>query len=146
MGEFDFVPKIMEDLGVDILFNRVAVQPGKPTTFGRKGNKIVFGLPGNPVSSFVQFDILVKPLIYKIMGFTYSNPPVKLSMGSLFTRKKTERRAYLPVSIQNNGLVKLTEYNGSAHIHALPKSDGLMIIEKGVEQIREGELVDVRLF
>jgi molybdopterin molybdotransferase len=59
MGDFDFVPAVMAKAGVNILFSRVAVQPGKPTTFGTKGEKVVFGLPGNPVSSFIQFEMLV---------------------------------------------------------------------------------------
>ncbi|MBI9069181.1 MAG: molybdopterin molybdotransferase MoeA [Salinivirgaceae bacterium] len=146
MGEFDFVPQIMTDLGVEILFDRVAVQPGKPTTFGRKENKIIFGLPGNPVSSFVQFEILVKPLIYKMMGFHYKCPSLKLRMGNIFKRRKADRRAYIPVTISDDSKVYTSEYHGSAHIHALPKSNGLIIIEIGVETINEGELVDVRLF
>ncbi|MCK5170150.1 MAG: molybdopterin molybdotransferase MoeA, partial [Bacteroidales bacterium] len=68
MGTFDFVPKVLEQAGVKILFDSIAVKPGKPTTFGMADNKFCFGLPGNPVSSFVQFDLLVKPLIYNLMG------------------------------------------------------------------------------
>lgn len=146
MGEFDFVPKIMADLGIEIQFDRVAVQPGKPTTFGRKEDKIIFGLPGNPVSSFVQFEILVKPLIYMMMGFDYECPSVKLLMGKHFSRKRSNRRAYIPVTINKESKVVPIEYHGSAHIHALPQSDGLIIIEKGIESINEGDLVDVRLF
>lgn len=146
MGDFDFVPKIMADLGVDILFNRVAVQPGKPTTFGRRDNKVVFGLPGNPVSSFVQFDILVKPLIYKWMGYDYICPCVKLPVAADFKRKKDARQAYLPIKINESGKVVFTEYHGSAHIYALPASDGLAIIPKGTKELNQGDLVDVRLF
>lgn len=146
MGEFDFVPKIMTDLGIEILFNRVAVQPGKPTTFGLKGEKIVYGLPGNPVSSFVQFEILVKPLIYKMMNYEYKSQVMKLTMGSTYTRKKTERKSFIPITINEKGMVIPTEYHGSAHIHALPQSHGLISIEQGVATLNEGDLVDVRLF
>ncbi len=68
MGTFDFVPKILEQAGIEILFRTVAIQPGKPTIFGIKGNKRIFGLPGNPVSCFTIFEILVKPMLWKMMG------------------------------------------------------------------------------
>ena len=58
MGDFDFVPSVLEKAGVKILIRQVNVQPGKPTTFGIHPNAVVFGLPGNPVSSFIQFEIL----------------------------------------------------------------------------------------
>jgi len=146
MGDFDFVPKIMAGLGIDILFNKVAVQPGKPTTFGVKGDKVVFGLPGNPVSSFIQFDILVKPLIHKIMGSSGISAFIKLPMGVHFTRKKADRQAYIPILLNEESKVIPANYHGSAHIFALPKSQGIAIIPKDINEINEGGLVDVRLF
>ena len=69
MGDYDFVPSVLTRCGVDLLFDRVAVQPGKPTTFGKTDSgKMVFGLPGNPVSSFAQFELLVRPALEKMMG------------------------------------------------------------------------------
>jgi molybdopterin molybdotransferase len=61
MGDFDFVPGVLERAGVRLLFTRVAVQPGKPTTFGIHEKAKVFGLPGNPVSSFMMFEMIVRP-------------------------------------------------------------------------------------
>src|SRR5674476_198839 len=69
MGDFDFVPLVLEQAGVKILFDQVNVQPGKPTTFGIHPKAIIFGLPGNPVSSFIQFEMLVRPLICKMMEY-----------------------------------------------------------------------------
>jgi molybdopterin molybdotransferase len=146
MGEFDFVPKIMKDLGIEIQFNRVAVQPGKPTTFGTKGNKVVFGLPGNPVSSYVQFELLVKPLLFTMLGIEEMPMEITLHMGEDFKRKKTERKAYLPVKVNEHGEVFTINYNGSAHIHALPFCNGLMSIEIGENCLNKGEKVNVRLF
>ena len=56
MGDYDFVPGILEECGLEILFKSIAVQPGRPTLFGKKENKFCFGLPGDPVSSFGQFE------------------------------------------------------------------------------------------
>jgi molybdopterin molybdotransferase len=146
MGDFDFVPKIMSDLGIEILFDKVAVQPGKPTTFGVKGSKVVFGLPGNPVSSFIQFDILVKPFLYKSMNANWFDRTVKLPLASDYSRKKADRSSYIPVTINNKSQVVPADYHGSAHIFALPQSHGVAVIPRGVFQLKAGDLVDVRLF
>jgi len=69
MGDFDYVPKAMENLDIEILFKSVAIQPGRPIVFGKRGNQFIFGLPGNPVSSFVLFEVLVKPFLLKMMGY-----------------------------------------------------------------------------
>ena len=71
MGDYDFVPSVLQKLGVSIYFEKVAVKPGKPTLFGIKEKTFFFGIPGNPVSTFVIFEILIKPLIYRMMGHTY---------------------------------------------------------------------------
>jgi len=146
MGDFDFVPKIMNDLDIKIEFNRVATQPGKPTTFGKKGNKFVFGLPGNPVSSYVQFEILVSPLINKMLGKSPTNPTIKLPLAKDYNRKKSERTAFIPINISDDSLVYTAEYHGSAHIYALPNAQGLAIIPQHIKELKKGELVDVRLF
>ncbi len=146
MGDFDFVPKIITNLGISILFDAVAVQPGKPTTYGKKDNKFVFGLPGNPVSAYIQFEILVKPLLQKITGTEIKSNTISLPLGINYKRKKGERKAYIPVNINNTGQVIPAEYHGSAHIFALPDADGLAVINEGFTELNKGDLVDVRLF
>ncbi len=143
MGDFDYVPEIMQEIGVKILFKSIAVQPGRPTVFGVKGDKYIFGLPGNPVSSFVQFEMLVKPLIQKMIGNQNTNSEILLPMGSDIHRKKTERKSFLPVSIRN-GEVFPVEYHGSAHIHSYIFANGIIAMEKGVLSLKKGEKVHVR--
>lgn len=145
MGEFDFVPKIMNELGIKIHFDRVATQPGKPTTFGTIDDKFVFGLPGNPVSSFVQFEILVKPLIMQLMGSDLNRKNIKLPLAENYKRKKAQRLAFIPVTINEESEVVLNEYHGSAHINALPTADALAEIPMGVNEVKKGDLVNVRL-
>lgn len=144
MGDFDFVPRVMRDCGVDIKFQKMAVQPGKPTTFGVHANAFIFGLPGNPVSSFMQFELVVKPLIYKMMGTAYKPISIRLPMGREFNRKRAERMAWFPVKITDDAKVVPVEYHGSAHIYALHTADAIVPIHIGEKQIKEGELVDVR--
>lgn len=143
MGEYDYVPKLLGDQGVEILFKSLAMQPGRPTVFGVKPGKYIFGLPGNPVSSFVQFEMLVKPLIYAMMGHNYQPPKIALPMGVTFSRKKTTRKTLIPVFFED-GKVYPVEYHGSAHIHAYIYAHGIVAMEMGRSELKKGELVDVR--
>lgn len=144
MGDFDFVPEIMEKAGVEIKFRTIAVQPGKPTIFGTFGErKFIFGLPGNPVSSYTQFELLVRPLILKLMNSTSLLKIISLPMGTEYKRRKSVRKSFIPINIVD-GKVYPVEYHGSAHIHSYVNADGVTSIEIGKEKLEKGELVDVR--
>jgi len=144
MGDFDFIPEVMESAGVKILFARVNVQPGKPTTFGIHRDAIVFGLPGNPVSSFTQFELLVRPLICKMMGYDLNPVSIQLPMKVEFSRRMAARHAFIPVIITPDSMVKPVEYHGSAHISALSLADGIISLPAGKQTIERGEIVSVR--
>ena len=145
MGDYDYVPSVMKKIGIKILFDSISIQPGKPTKFGVKDGKLIFGLPGNPVSSYMQFEILVKPAIQKMMGGALkSNMIARLPLAKTYKRNKTERLGLIPVSISNENKVIAVDFHGSAHIFALAKTDGYIMIPMGEPEIKEGELVDVR--
>jgi len=144
MGDFDFIPAVLEKAGVKILFSRVNIQPGKPTTFGIHPDAIVFGLPGNPVSSFVIFELLVKPLICKMMGNKYEPVSIPLVMKSSFYRRSADRLGWIPVMITKEGMVTPVEYHGSAHISSLTLAFGLIPLNVGIKTIEKGEVVSVR--
>lgn len=144
MGDFDFVPKIMEEVGIEILFSKVAVQPGKPTTYGLHQNTRVFGLPGNPVSAFMQFELMVKPLIYKMMESSWQPLDLVLPLGKDYRRRKADRMSWFPVQINAKGEVLPVEYHGSAHIFSLPFAHGISYIGIGETELKKGELVRVR--
>lgn len=144
MGDFDFVPSVLERAGVKMLFTRVAVQPGKPTTFGVHPKALVFGLPGNPVSSFVQFELLVRPLIYRMMGLNWEPLVIPVPMKESYYRKSTDRMGLIPVIITSDGFAEVVEYHGSAHISALPGAWGIVSIPRGVNALEAGLVVKVR--
>ena len=144
MGDFDFVPSVLKNAGVRILFSQIKVQPGRPTTFGVHPEALVFGLPGNPVSSFIQFEILVRPLINKMMGYDWEPVKWKLPMAVRYERKSSERMAWIPVNLTGDGKVKPIEYHGSAHIAAYPYADGIISIPVGSTFIEKNEVVTVR--
>jgi molybdopterin molybdotransferase len=145
MGDFDYVPDVLKSMGVDIVFKSIAVQPGKPTLFGMMGDKVIFGLPGNPISSLFQFEMLVKPAILKLMG---AAAPVassfKLPLALGYARKRNERLGLIPAFINANGEVEPIKYHGSAHIFALTNVNALFFAPIGVSEFKKGELVDVR--
>ena len=143
MGQFDFIPGVFQKLGVEVLFQTLAVQPGKPTLFGKLGKKRIFGLPGNPVSAFNTFELLVKPYLRLSMGSTSGWSIIKLPMGAPYSRKKSGRDSFVPVKIEQ-GKVFPKDYHGSAHIQALTTADGFIMIPLGTTQIEEGASIDVR--
>lgn len=144
MGDFDFVPAVMQDAGIDILFKSVAVQPGKPTVFGCRDNTYIFGLPGNPVSSFVIFEMMVKPFLLKMMGNDHHPVEITLPMGTRYSRRRSERKSFIPVRI-SNGEIFPVEYHGSAHINAYTAADAVLVMEIGTTVFNLGDPAHVRL-
>ncbi|HKJ43194.1 MAG TPA: gephyrin-like molybdotransferase Glp [Sunxiuqinia sp.] len=144
VGDFDFVPDVIEQLGFDILFSKLTVKPGKHTTFALKDNKYIIGLPGNPVSSYIQFEIFVKPFLYRLMNYSLPAPSLPLPLASDFKRRKTDREEFVPVALNANNEVERIEYHGSAHIHAYHQAFGYMNIPIGIGKITKGEIVYVR--
>jgi molybdopterin molybdotransferase len=144
-GDYDYVPGIMKQIGIDVLFQKVAIKPGKPTVFGLSEDTYCFGLPGNPVASFVVFEFLVKPFLYKIMGHDYRPACACVPLALAVTRKKTERQSWIPVAISEDLEATPVKYHGSANITALCDADGLISINKGVAELEKGKIVQVRL-
>ncbi|MCK4237391.1 MAG: molybdopterin molybdotransferase MoeA [Candidatus Krumholzibacteria bacterium] len=145
MGEFDYVPRVLEEKGFELLFEKVAVKPGKPTVFGKIDSKYVFGIPGNPVSTFVIFELFVKPFCYRLMGCDYSPVTVTAKLAETIKRKKAERLEFIPVSMSPDGEVGPVDYHGSAHIHAYTAANGFISIEVGEKEIEAGKYVKVTL-
>ena len=144
MGDFDFVPSVLGRAGVKIQFDRVNVQPGKPTTFGTHSKAVVFGLPGNPVSSFIQFEVLVRPFINKMMGYTWIPLEYDLPLGIDFDRKSSGRLGFIPVTINTNKEVIPVNFHGSAHLAALSDTEGIIAMKPGIQSLKKGEIVNVR--
>jgi molybdopterin molybdotransferase len=146
MGDFDLVPKVLKSEGYELLFEKIATQPGMPTVFGRSERGFCFGLPGNPVSTFILFENLVKPFLYKLMGHDYHPRIVTMRLVVPVRRKKTDRASWIPVRIVSPDRIAPIEYHGSAHLNSLCGADGLICIPIGVSELKEDSPTDVRLF
>ncbi len=145
MGDYDFVPGMMEKAGIEILFHKIAIKPGKPTILGRKKDHLVIGLPGNPVSTFLQFELLIKPVLFKMMGATYAPVQIKLPLGEDLKSKRDNRDSWKPVQIIEGKIYSL-DYHGSGHLHVLQKTDGFICIKAETERIEKNTMIDVRQF
>jgi molybdopterin molybdotransferase len=144
VGDFDFVPEIIRELGFEIHFSKISIKPGQHTTFASKANKYIIGLPGNPVSSFIQFEVFALPFLRKLMNYEKPELLLPLAMGQSFTRKKSDREECLPVTVSSGNEVLMIDYHGSAHIHAYHQAFGFITVPAGQTEIKKGEIVYVR--
>jgi molybdopterin molybdotransferase len=145
VGDFDLVPAALRQNGVELRFEKIAVKPGKPTVFGVWERGYCFGLPGNPVSTFVVFELLVRPFLYRLMGHDYRPRHVQMRLDQTVARKDSDRQSWIPVRITSEETVEPVQYHGSAHLSALCDAGGLVPMEIGVTSIGQGTPVRVRL-
>ena len=141
MGDYDFIPDMIRKTGAEIFFHGLAIKPGKPTLFGKRGNTFIFGMPGNPVSTFVIFEVLVKPFLFRMMGI--EQPPV-LSRGTTaetIRRKTADRVEFLPVRIEG-GIVTPLPYHGSSNLDTLAEANALLRLEQGEYEYPKGTETD----
>jgi molybdopterin molybdotransferase len=144
VGDFDFVPEIIQELGFEIHFNKINIKPGQHTTFASKVNKYIIGLPGNPVSAFIQFEVFVLPFLRKLMNYTQSEIRFPIRMSDDFSRKKSDREECLPVQLTSENEIRMVNYHGSAHIHAYHQAFGFITVPAGKTELKKGDLVYVR--
>jgi len=117
---------------------------GRPMVFGVSDEVFYFGMPGNPVSSFVMFELLVRPFLFKMMGHDLKHGVCLRRLEEDITRNRTARDSWLPVVFTGSDGAAKVEYHGSAHINALCKADGLLCMPAGVAEIKAGTIVAVR--
>mgnify|MGYP000541807279 CR=1 FL=1 len=148
VGDYDFVKDVLKNLGMEMVFWKVAMQPGRPLVFGTIRGKPVFGLPGNPVSSMVSFEQFVRPSLLKMMGHRQLFRPVIEAILMEEIRKKTGRRQFIRASVSLKGnqyIVTTTGEQGSGILKSMVKANGLIMIPEDSEIVRAGEKVKVQL-
>jgi len=148
VGDYDFVKDVLADLGVEIVFWKVAMKPGMPVAFGTVQGKPVFGLPGNPVSSMVSFEQFVRPSLLKMMGHRRLFRPVVEAILKEDIQKRPGRRHFIRafVSLEKDQYIVLpTGAQGSGILKSMIKANGLMVIPEDCEIVKAGERVRVQL-
>jgi molybdopterin molybdotransferase len=143
-GDYDYVPAAMKKAGLALHFEKIAVQPGMPTVFASLKDKAAFALPGNPVSTFVIFEVFIKPLLLRLMGHSFRPQLQPAILTIAYGRPRSERDAFLPVQCRH-GRITLVPYHGSADLHALSQANALLRVPAGQDALPAGSTVDVRL-
>jgi molybdopterin molybdotransferase len=126
VGETDLVKESFEKLGGDLDFWKVAMRPGKPFVYGRWQNKYWFGVPGNPVSALVTFQLLVRPALLRMQGCSRIDLPSVLGILAEPVRNKGDRRHFVRVRWEEDGAVRSAGIQASHMMHSLASANGLV--------------------
>jgi molybdopterin molybdotransferase len=140
VGDYDVVKKVLQQRG-SMEFWRVKMKPGKPVAFGNIGGVPLLGLPGNPVSAMIGFELFGRPALLKMQGREgYARPTIRATFTGTLT-DRADRRQYVRVRIeQRDGefLAHLTGEQGSGVLTSMMYADGLMIVPEGITRVESG--------
>jgi len=148
MGKYDLVESALKAMGADFFFDAVAIRPGKPAVFGMCQGKPVFGLPGNPVSTMVTFELFVAPAIDLLSGAEARALPLVEARLAEVMKEKPGLTHFLPARVEWRGgapEVKALKWQGSGDIAALAKANCFLMVPADREKIEAGENVSVLL-
>jgi len=148
MGKYDLVESVLKAMGAEFFFDAVAIRPGKPAVFGMCQGKPVFGLPGNPVSTMVTFELFVAPAIDLLSGAEARKLPLVEVRLAAAMNEKPGLAHFLPARIEWRGAgaeVKALQWQGSGDIAALAKANCFLVVPAERERIEIGESVSVLL-
>lgn len=147
-GVYDLVQGVMTELGVEVRFDRIRMKPGKPLTFGVRGQKLIFGLPGNPVSSVVGLELLVRPALKKMQGLDdLHRPRVRATLDEPF-RQAPGREQYVPAASRfEKGQWRTcwVGHHGSADLFSMWEANSLFVVDAEATSVDAGEEVDLVL-
>ncbi len=148
MGKYDLVESVLKGMDAEFYFDAVAIRPGKPAVFGKCGETFVFGLPGNPVSTMVTFELFVAPAVDLLSGAeARALPIVEARLGEPLNEKPGVTH-FLPARVEGQGLnleVKTLKWQGSGDVAALARANCYLVVPAEAEKIAAGEKVAVML-
>jgi molybdopterin molybdotransferase len=151
-GVLDLVPQVLAELGVQQVFHKVNLKPGKPLWFGVRPNEggrpptLVFGLPGNPVSSLVCFELFVRPAIQKLSGREPAGLTRQPAILTQEHRQRGDRPTYWPAVVSAaGGQTRVTPlpWKGSGDLRTLTDANALVCFPPGERRFEAGEVLDV---
>ena len=144
VGPHDLVRRIEQELGVDEVFWRVAVKPGKPISFGVRGSTLVFGLPGNPVSTLVGFEVFVRPALLALQGARDPGPPFQPGVLGSSVRRNAQRDEFLRARVRSDGDGVVLEPLTGQESHMIARAaaaDALVLAPRGDGELEAGSRV-----
>ena len=145
-GKFDFIPDIVKKFKLSSYFKSVAIRPGKPVLFARIKNKqkVIFGLPGNPMSSAACFRFFVYPYITNVMGISEEKPISAILKNDFIKKKNFTRFAKSKLNTTKNGKIEVEILKGqeSFRIKSFVKSNIWAVLPAGKSKFKKGQIVD----
>jgi molybdopterin molybdotransferase len=148
MGEYDLVEKVLAELGAEFFFTGAKIQPGRPIVFGKVRGKYFFGLPGNPISTMVTFELFVRPVLHAAMGLKPQKLRFLRAKLKADIRTKTGLKRFLPAILSGEfetAEVELAGWHGSGDIATVARATCYIVIPPDREHIPAGEWVPVLL-
>jgi molybdopterin molybdotransferase len=148
MGKYDLVETVLKDLGAEFFFDAVAIRPGKPAVFGRCRDTFFFGLPGNPVSTMVTFELFVTAAIDLLNGAKARPLPLVQAQLGVALKEKPGLAHFLPARAEWQGAlpeVKPLTWQGSGDVAALARANCFLVVPADRDEIPAGETVSILL-
>jgi len=148
VGRYDFTKTVLRDLGAEIFFERVALRPGKPAVFARLPNgTFVFGLPGNPVSVSVTFNLFARSAILAMQGAAETGMEAGTAVLSADIKPSKDRESYLPARLSTNEkaqlLAKPLKWGGSSDFVGFVRATALIIVPASAQRLDAGSVVTI---
>jgi molybdopterin molybdotransferase len=145
-GKYDIVEEVLASLGAEFYFDRVLIQPGQPLVFGRAAGKFFFGLPGNPASTMVTFQVFARAALELLAGQDETALPMPLARLTVDFRHKPGLTRFLPARLSADGAeVAPCPWHGSSDIPALARANAFLIADAARESWKAGDLIRVLL-
>ena len=148
MGKYDLVERVLAELGAELFFTGSEIQPGRPIVFGRIRDRYFFGLPGNPVSTMVTFELFVRPMLAALSGMKIRKPVFVYARLRAEIKSKTGLKRFLPAILSGafeRAEVELAGWHGSGDIASVARANCYLVIPPDRPHITAGEWVPVLL-
>src|SRR5246500_4106913 len=146
MGKYDLVEQVLADLGAEFFFTGAQIQPGRPAVFGQVKDRFFFGLPGNPVSTMVTFELFARPMLEALAGMTPRKLVFLQARLKAEIKTKTGLRRFLPGVLSGefeHGEVELLRWHGSGDVASAARANCYIVIPPDRDRIAAGERVAV---
>jgi molybdopterin molybdotransferase len=144
-GKYDIVETVLADLGANFFFTRVKIQPGQPLVFGAIGAKFFFGLPGNPISTMVTFELFARAAIERLSGCNQTPLPLLRARLTREFHHKPGLTRFLPARLSDDGSVQPLGWHGSGDIGSIARANAFLVADPDRESWKEGDDIRVLL-
>ncbi len=147
-GKYDLVERVLGDLNAEFYFDRVLIQPGQPLVFGRAREIFFFGLPGNPVSTMVTFELFARAAVELAGGQSQSEVPLMLARLTRDFRHKTGLTRFLPATVEYGDAgpeLAPAQWSGSGDVPAIARANAFLVAEPDRAEWKAGDLMRVLL-